>query len=180
MAKLQNKYETNIMNMDLLLTALSILALLLISGFFSGSETALTAASRARMHRLEKDGDKRASQVNRLTNAMERLIGTILLGNNLVNILASALTTSLFMNLFGAAGVVYATIIMTAMVVIFSEVLPKTYAIQNPDRVALAVARFFIPLVVLFGPVSAMVEKIIKTILDRFLPANEEITDAHE
>ncbi len=168
------------MTIDLLLTGLAILALLLVSGFFSGSETALTAVSRARMHRLEKDGNKKASQVNRLINAQERLIGTILLGNNLVNILASALTTSLFMSLFGAAGVVYATIIMTALVVVFSEVLPKTYALKNPDKVALKVAGLFLPLVVLFGPISSTVEKIVKSILDRFVPTQEETTDAHE
>lgn len=89
------------MTFELLLICLAIVALLLISAFFSGSETALTAVSRPRMHKLEKDGNKNARLVNQLIATKERLIGTILLGNNLVNILASALTTSLFMNLFG-------------------------------------------------------------------------------
>ena len=168
------------MTLELVLMGLAILALLLISAFFSGSETALTAVSRPRMHKLEKDGNKNAVMVNRLIDAKERLIGTILLGNNLVNILASALTTSLFMGLFGAAGVVYATIIMTALVVVFSEVLPKTYAIKNPDRLALRVARVFRPLVVLFGPISAMVEKIVKSILDRLVSDEDDQPDAHE
>ncbi len=155
------------MTLELLLVCLAIVILLIISAFFSGSETALTTVSRPRMHKLEKDGNKNARRVNQLITAKERLIGTILLGNNLVNILASALTTSLFMQLFGGAGVVYATIVMTTLVVVFSEVLPKTYAITNPDRAALKVAPFFVPLVILFGPISAAIEKIVKLILDR-------------
>ncbi len=171
------------MNPELLLLCLAIVALLLISAFFSGSETALTAVSRPRMHKLEKDGNKNARLVNQLIAAKERLIGTILLGNNLVNILASALTTSLFMNLFGAAGVVYATLIMTALVVVFAEVLPKTYAITNPDRAALKVAPFFRPLVILFGPISAAIETVVQTILKRLEKASgaeDDQPDAHD
>ena len=168
------------MTLELTLICLAIVLLLVISAFFSGSETALTAVSRARMHKLEKDGNASASIVNQLIAAKERLIGTILLGNNLVNILASALTTSLFMTLFGGAGVVYATIIMTALVVVFAEVLPKTYAITNPDKVALKVAPIYKPLVVLFGPISSLVEKIVEKILTHFVGTNIEQLDAHE
>tara|TARA_R110002020_G_scaffold83397_1_gene206859 strand:+ start:250759 stop:252021 length:1263 start_codon:yes stop_codon:yes gene_type:complete len=123
--------------------SLAILVLLGMSAFFSGSETALTAASRARMHQLEKEGDKRAAAVNRLIADRERLIGSILLGNNLVNILASVLATSLFTLLFGAGGLalVMATGVMTVLVLVFSEVLPKTYAITRTDSMAMAVAR---------------------------------------
>jgi Mg2+/Co2+ transporter CorB len=112
------------------------------SAFFSGSETALTAASRARMHQLEKEGDKRARSVNRLLASREDFIGAILLGNNLVNILASVLATTMFTALFGQGGLALAvaTAVMTATVLIFSEVLPKTYAITRPDSVALVVA----------------------------------------
>lgn len=121
----------------------SILFLLSLSGFFSGSETALTAASRARMHQLEKDGDKRATAVNHLIGNREKLLGAILLGNNLVNILASVLATSLFTLLFGPGGtaLIVATIVMTVLVLVFAEVLPKTYAIMRPDTVAMNVAR---------------------------------------
>ncbi len=122
-------------------TFIAILILLTLSAFFSGSETALTAASRARMHQMEKDGDKRASLVNRLIANRERLIGAILLGNNLVNILASALATSLFITLFGSSGVAIATGFMTVLVLVFAEVLPKTYAITRPDNMAMSVAR---------------------------------------
>ena len=117
-----------------------IIGLLVLSAFFSGSETSLTAASRARMHTLAQQGDRRAAQVNRLWETKERMIGTILLGNNLVNILASALATSLMISWFGDAGVAYATLAMTLLVLIFAEVLPKTYALYNADRMALAVA----------------------------------------
>ena len=108
--------------------AIAIVILLMISGFFSGSETALTAASRARMHALERDGDKRARTVNKLLANRENFIGAILLGNNVVNILASVLATSLFTALFGQGGLalVLATAVMTVLVLIFSEVMPKT------------------------------------------------------
>ena len=121
-------------------TLIAILVLLTLSGLFSGSETALTAASRARMHQLEKDGDPRAAKVNHLIADREGLIGAILLGNNLVNILASALATSLFIHLFGASGVAIATAVMTALVLIFAEVMPKTLAISRADKMAMTVA----------------------------------------
>ncbi|HAI33056.1 MAG TPA: hypothetical protein DCM48_26680, partial [Thalassospira sp.] len=103
----------------------------------SGSETALTAASRPVMHHKEQDGDIRAAIVNRLRRYQERLLGAILLGNNMVNILASALATSVMIELFGENGDVYATAVMTALVLIFSEILPKTYALQHADTMAL-------------------------------------------
>jgi len=121
---------------------IAIAELLALSGFFSGSETALTAASRARMHQLEKDGDKRATAVNKLIANREGLIGSILLGNNVVNILASVLATSLFTQLFGQGGVAMAmaTGVMTILVLVFAEVMPKTYAIGRPDSTAMMVA----------------------------------------
>ncbi|AXE65870.1 hypothetical protein BBF93_17730 [Hyphomonas sp. CACIAM 19H1] len=130
--------------------AFAIVILLMISAFFSGSETSLTAASRARMHALEKDGDKRARTVNKLLANRENFIGAILLGNNVVNILASVLATSMFTALFGQGGLALAaaTAVMTVLVLIFSEVMPKTYAITRPDSVALVVA----------GPISLVVK----------------------
>ncbi|KCZ54153.1 membrane protein [Hyphomonas beringensis] len=122
---------------------IAIFVLLGMSAFFSGSETALTAASRARMHQLEKEGDKRAEAVNKLIAKRENLIGAILLGNNLVNILASVLATSLFTALFGQGGLALAlaTAVMTVLVLVFAEVLPKTYAITRTDTMAMSVAR---------------------------------------
>ncbi len=150
------------MDIGLLYSFGPIALLLLLSAFFSGSETAVTAASRPRMQQLEANGNARAAVVNRLRDNNERLIGAILLGNNLVNILASALATSLAIELFAKGGVVYATLIMTLLVLIFSEVMPKTYAINNADRVALAVAPVLRWVVFLFAPVSRAVEVIVR------------------
>lgn len=152
------------------LTIAAIVVLLCMSAFFSGSETALTAASRARMHRLaeEKKKNKRARLVLLLTDDLERLIGALLLGNNLVNILASALATSVFLTLFGDAGVVYATLVMTALVVVFAEVMPKTVAITNTDRFALAVAPFVRFLLPIFSPVTVAVRFIVRGTLGMF------------
>ena len=122
------------------LSLAAIVVLLGFSAFFSGSETALTAASRARLHQLEKEGSERAGVVNRLISNREKLIGGLLIGNNLVNVLGSALATSTLIALFNEAGVAYATLIMTVLIVIFAEVLPKTYAIHNADRMSMAIA----------------------------------------
>ena len=156
------------MSLTLALTMGAILILLILSGFFSGSETALTATSRARIHQLAQQGNKRAKGVEKLIQDQERLIGAILLGNNLVNILASALATSMFLNLFGDSGVAYATLIMTALVVIFAEVMPKTYAIQNPDRGALAVAPIIRIIVLVFTPFVWLVQKLVSGVFRLF------------
>ena len=121
-------------------TVAAVLVLVVLSAFFSGSETALTAASRARMLQLEKGGTSRAGLVGELIQAREMLIGALLLGNNVANILSSALATSLCLQLFGDAGVAYATLVVTVVVLVFAEILPKTLAISSPDRVSLAIA----------------------------------------
>src|SRR5579872_2412052 len=118
-----------------------VIVCLLISAFFAASETALTGASRGSMLRLSKQGNQDAKIVSGFSEMRERLIGALLLGNNIANIGASALATGIFTAWFGEVGVLYATAVMTALVVIFAEVLPKTIAINAPDRVALAVAR---------------------------------------
>ena len=149
------------METALLATIIAIFFLLLLSGLFSGSETALTAASHARMHHMERKGSKRALKVNRLRDREERLIGAILLGNNLVNILASALATGMAISLLGDAGVAVATLVMTLLVLIFAEVAPKTYALRNPDRMALAVAPVIQPVIWLLSPIARTVQAIV-------------------
>lgn len=161
----------------------TILALLILSAFFSGSETALTATSKARMHALEKNGNGRAKLVQKLIGRPERLLGAILLGNNLVNILASALATSLFLKYFGDAGVVYASLFMTALVVIFSEVLPKTYAIINSDTFALRVAPVMKIVVLLLAPITTMVQFIVRRTLSLFgvnIDEDTRVLSAHD
>lgn len=128
------------MTENLWLSALAVLVLLCFSAFFSGSETALTAVSRARMHHRARQGDKRADIVRDLREEKETLLGALLLGNNLVNILAASLATTVLVGLFGEAGVAIATLGMTLLVLIFAEVLPKTIAITHPDQMALTVA----------------------------------------
>ncbi|MEL6946011.1 MAG: HlyC/CorC family transporter [Pseudomonadota bacterium] len=153
------------MTAAIVITLFAIVFLIATSAFFSGSETALTAVSKARMHSMEQAGDKQAGKVSFLIEMKERLIGALLLANNLVNILASALATSLFITLFGDLGVVVATVVMTVIVVIFAEVLPKSWAISNPDRFALAVATPVGWLVRLFGPVTGIVTGIVGVLL---------------
>lgn len=143
----------------------SVVVLLILSAFFSGSETALTATARARIHELERRGDARAKIVERLIRHRERLLGALLLGNNLVNTLASAMAAQIFFTLFGPIGVAYATIVMTALILIFSELLPKTYAIVNPDRVALTVARPVRWFVALFAPVAGAIVFLVRRML---------------
>ena len=147
------------------LSLVIVLICLLLSAFFAGSETALTASSRASMTRLEKHGNKRAGIVNRLLEQRERLLGALLFGNNAVNIAASALATGVLLAWFGHAGVLYATVVMTIIVVVFSEILPKTAAFNAPDRIALAVARPMSWFVTLFGPVLMAIEALVRWLL---------------
>ena len=156
------------METDIFFTLGAIAALLVFSAFFSGSETALTAASRPRLHNLAQSGNHRANMVNDLWHEKEHLIGSILLGNNLVNILASALATSVLIGWFGEAGVVYATLAMTVLVLVFSEVLPKTYALQNADRTALAVAPVMHFIVKTLKPLSLVIQMIVRAALSIF------------
>ena len=136
-----------------------------LSAVFAGSETALTAASHARMHSLEKEGDKRAAAVNRLLRQRNRMIAALLLGGTLVNIGGSAFTTSVLVVVAGDNGAVYATVIMTALLLVFAEVLPKTLAINHPDETSLRVAKFIAPFVRVVGPLLAGVEYIVRTVL---------------
>lgn len=156
---------------------------LLLSGFFSGSETALTASSRASMARLEKQGNKGAAVVNALLAHRERLLGALLVGNNAVNIAASALATGVLLAWFGNAGIVYATVAMTLLVVVFSEVLPKTAAFNAPDRIALLVARPMWWVVRILGPMLIWIEKLVAMLLRLIgmnIGENQSILSAHE
>jgi Mg2+/Co2+ transporter CorB len=138
---------------------------LLLSAFFAGSETALTASSRASMARLEKQGERRADIVNRLLASRERLIGALLLGNNAVNIAASSLATGVLLTWFGSAGIAYATVVMTIIIVVFAEVLPKTAAFNAPDRIALSVARPMQWVVKVLGPILMGIEALVRWLL---------------
>ena len=171
------------MNFDTGFTIAAILILIVMSAFFSGSETALTATSRARLNEIERRGSRRAAMALALTNMRERLIGALLLGNNVANITASALATALLIRMFGDSGAVIASAIMTALILIFAEVMPKTYAIAYPDRSAIAVAPFVRVLVAVFGPVVMAVEWIVKSTLRIFgvdISNAQNVLSAHD
>jgi len=171
------------MNLDwtLIGPALMIVGLLCLSAFFSGSETSLTATSRARMLQMERDKHPGAAIVNKLIGDGESLLGSILLGNNLVNIAASMIAGQLFEDLLGGNSVLWATLVMTALVLVFAEVMPKTYALSNPDRFALTVARPILLAVKVFAPVVGTVQIVVRGTL-RLFGANVEgpVLSAHD
>jgi Mg2+/Co2+ transporter CorB len=147
------------------LTVLAVFLCLLVSAFYSASETALSAASRAAMMRLEKQGNRDAGIVNRLMATRDRLLGVILFANNFTNIAASTMATGLLLVHFGGAGVIYATFVMTLLIFILAEVLPKTAAFNTPDRIALVVAQPIERTVHLLSPLLRGVEWLVRWIL---------------
>ena len=169
-------------------TAAGILVLLLLSAFFSGSETALTAASRAKLRSQADKGSAGAERALAVTEDNERLIGSVLLGNNIVNILSASMATALFTTLFGDGGVAIATLVMTALVLVFAEVMPKTYAITNPERAAALVAPAIAVVIRVFSPVVSAVRGFVRLVLSlvgvdtdphgNIMSAREEITGA--
>ena len=161
---------------SIILLCLPIVVLLIGSAFFSGSETALTAASDARMHALANRGDKRASAIEKLRHHKDRLISSLLIGNNLVNVLATSLATSAAITLAGESGVFIATALMTVLLVLFAEVLPKTYAFNHADRLALAVAKPVRWLVLMLTPLTIGLNAVVRLIIK---PASKE-DEEHE
>ena len=156
------------MDIDLILSIVSVVVLLVLSAFFSGSETAFTAASKVRLLAREREGNKRAALVNRIREEKDRMIGALLLGNNLVNILASALATSVLMKIFGGAGVLIATLVMTALVLIFAEVLPKTYAFHHAEGMAMRISPVIRAVIAVFAPVTETVTWVVRGVLKLF------------
>jgi Mg2+/Co2+ transporter CorB len=168
-----------------------VFGLLAVSAIFSAAETAMTGASRGRMHQLERDGDGAARRVNMLLADQETMIGSVLLGNNLINILASALATQVLTRTIpGALGVAIATGVMTVLVLVFAEVLPKTLAILRSDDAARLLSWPTLIMVRVFGPIIFAVQWMIRKTLGLFgvkmdmemdvLAAHEEIRGAVE
>lgn len=147
------------------LTSLAILALLVMSAFFSGSETALTASSRAKLKGLADKGSRGAKAAMVVTEDRERMIGALLLGNNIVNILSASLATALLIRMFGDSGVALATLAMTALVLVFGEVMPKTVGITFPEPVASRVAPVIRVLIVVLSPVVSVVRLLARAML---------------
>jgi Mg2+/Co2+ transporter CorB len=139
-----------------------------LSAVLSCAETSVTASSRARIHRLSNDGNKRAKILEQLLTQRERVIGTILALNNAVNILASAVATGFLIKVFGEAGLLYATIGMTLMILIFAEILPKTIAFKDPENMALRLAPFMFIAVKIFLPFTEIAHRIVNFVIDPF------------
>jgi Mg2+/Co2+ transporter CorB len=165
------------------LIVLAVLFFLALAFFFSGSETAMTASSRGTMLRLSKDGDPDASIVTRLLDDRQRLIGALLIGNNVATIVSSALATALLHKWFGDIGVLYASVAMTLLVILFCEMLPKTAAIDTPDRYALSIARPLQRVILILGPVLDAADWIVRRMLKvvGIVPgAGEPLLTGHE
>ena len=149
---------------DLIFFLSNIFLLILLSAFFSGSETALTAVSEPRIHELALQGSKRAMIIEKILVKKEKMISTILIGNNLVNIVASVYATSFAINFFGEFGLVFVTILLTIILVMFAEVIPKTYAFSHADKTALTVAPVINFFIFILTPATFITENLAKIV----------------
>ncbi|NDE89599.1 MAG: DUF21 domain-containing protein [Alphaproteobacteria bacterium] len=156
------------MTHDHCMLALSICFLLLLSALLSAAETAFTSCSKPRMLTLENEGNKHAALVNRILKKPDLLIGAILVGYNVINVVSSALTTAAMIEAFGERGLAYATAIMSVLIVLFVEILPKTIALQRPDRTAIFLAPLVQVLVFVLVPITTVCRNIIGVILKPF------------
>jgi Mg2+/Co2+ transporter CorB len=157
-----------------------VLFCLLLAAYLSAAETAITGASRQRMHRLAQQGNKRAALVNGLLDRKDETVSAVLLGNNVVNIFSASLTTAVLTALFGAAGVVYATIAIGVLVVIFAEVMPKTWALLRADRVALILAPSIVVTLAILGPMARGVAWVSRFFLRLMRVQTDQTHDASE
>jgi Mg2+/Co2+ transporter CorB len=159
---------TEILDLTFWITVAVIVLLIMMSAFFSGSETALTASSRGKLRAQADKGSRGAEVALGVTDDRERMIGAILLGNNVVNILSASLATALLTRIFGDSGVALATLGMTALVLVFGEVLPKTISILNPEPIATRVAPLVRLLILILSPVVTVVRAIVRGLLRLF------------
>jgi len=147
--------------LELFFTCLAVFVPLIFSCLLSAAETAITAVSTAKLHKLKKDGSKQAIVITELKEDKEGLISTILFANNLCNIISSTMATAFLIGMFGDEGVIYATFIMTILIIIFAEILPKTYAIASPEKVALKFSNFLRITVLICRPIVRLINTII-------------------
>ena len=142
-----------------------LLGLILASAFFSSSETSMMAINRYRLKALSNQNNTQAKRTERLLSDLDHLIGTILLGNNFVNIFASSIATILAIKLWGEGSIVYASILLTFVILIFAETTPKTFAAKNPEKIALPASIIISGLITLFKPFVWLIAKISSLIL---------------
>jgi Mg2+/Co2+ transporter CorB len=162
---------------NLIAGSVVLLGIISLSALFSAGETGITAASKSRLHRLAREGNKRAQRVEALLDQKEKLIGSALLGNNVLNTLAAALTSYVLGALFGAQGVIFATAIVAVLVLVLGEVLPKTFALTQPDRTALALGPMLGFVARLFNPVINAVQQFVRWVLRLYgVPVGEDVS----
>jgi len=160
---------------ELLFIIITIIIPMVLSGLLSATETAITAMSIAKIHKLKTDGNRQATIISKLREDKESLISAILLANNAFNIFASTMATGILIRKCGEEGVFYATILMTVLVIVFVEVLPKTYAIANPERVALTFASFLKVTVTICLPIAKAINKVVVSIMSYLKMNHKEV-----
>lgn len=144
------------------------LALILASAMISCFETSVTAVSRARIHRLASEKDVRAKKLEKLLKSREKVVSVMLIANNVINIAASVLTTKVMLELFGEVGLLYSTCLLTILIIVFGEILPKTYAIKSPETIALGFCGTITFLFKIFSPVVFVIQKIVDLFINLF------------
>ncbi len=155
-----------------LLLGILVLVLVLVFAFFSLVETALTTCSKAKIHRLAKDGNKRATKADQLLKKSESAMSTILLCNNATGIASSAIATSVLIKFFGESGVIYATVLMTVLILVFGEIAPKTYSLRHAEKIIIAVSPIILWLIKVLSPITNGIQKTISKTFEAFRSAN--------
>ena len=161
-----------------LVSVIYIICLIVISAILSGSETSITSIRKSKIHKLANKGDKNALRVLRLIEKKNDLVSSILIGNNFVNILASALATAILIKFYGDDGVIYSTIVMSVLIVIFAEILPKNIALLKPDRYALTLSFILTLFLKFFSPFVYIIKKFNLLIFKIFNIEKQKVTDA--
>lgn len=161
-----------------LISVIYIICLIVISAILSGSETSITSIRKSKIHKLANKGDKNALRVLRLIEKKNDLVSSILVGNNFVNILASALATAILIKFYGDDGVIYSTIVMSVLIVIFAEILPKNIALLKPDRYALTLSFILTLFLKFFSPFVYIIKKFNLLIFKIFNIEKQKVTDA--
>ena len=161
-----------------LVSIIYIICLIIISAILSGSETSITSIRKSKIHKLANKGDRNALRVLKLIEKKNDLVSSILVGNNFVNILASALATAILIKFYGDDGVIYSTIVMSVLIVIFAEILPKNIALLKPDRYALTLSFILTLFLKIFSPFVYIIKKFNLLIFKIFNIEKQKVTDA--
>ena len=181
------RYQSKIMESHIIAYGIAIIILIMFSAYFSATETAFTSVNRIRIKNLAGNGDKRAKRVLELTDKYDSLLSTILIGNNIVNILITVIATLLFVELYGSLGPTIATVVTTVLILIFGEITPKSLAKEIPEKTSMGfggsirlVMMIFTPLNFLFGAWKKLVGKVFKMDAEQGITEEELLTMVEE